>query len=51
MRDGVVVPKATPEECMLMMLEVLSNPELHIRASKGYEQTGESVDLFGGQDT
>ena len=48
MRDGVVVPKATPEECMLMMLEVLSNPELHIRASKGYEQTGESVVLFGG---
>ena len=33
-----------------MVLEVLSNPELHIRASKGYEQTGESVDLFSGQD-
>jgi len=50
MRDGVVVPKATPEECMLIMLEVLSNPDIHLKAASGYLQTGESVDLFGDQD-
>ena len=51
MRDGVSVPKATPEECMAMMLEVLSDPALHLNAAEGYQKTGESVDVHGTEDS
>ena len=50
MRDGDSVPKATCEESMQMMLDVLSDPELHRRASQGYKKTGQSIDLHGTED-
>ena len=50
MRSGQVVPKLTHEECMLMMLEVLSDPALHIRASEGFKKVGQSIDLHGRED-
>ena len=36
MRSGQVVPKLTHEVCMRLMLDVVSNPELHMKASEGY---------------
>ena len=36
MRDEGVVPKLTNEECVELMLEVLSDPGLHARAAEGY---------------
>ena len=50
MRSGQVVPKLTHEECMLLMLEVLSDPALHERASEGYKKVGQSIDLYGKED-
>ena len=50
MRNGQVVPKLTPEECMLLMFEVLSDHRLHQRASEGYEKVGQSIDLHGKED-
>ena len=50
MRDGDVVPQLTHEECMELMLEVLSDPGLHARASEGYKKTGQSIDLHGKED-
>ena len=42
--------KLTREECMELMLEVLSDPGLHARASEGYKKTGQSIDLHGKED-
>ena len=50
MRNGQSVPKLTPEECMNLMLEVLSDPELHKRAAEGYKKVGQSIDLHGKED-
>jgi hypothetical protein len=50
MRSGQVVPKLKHEECMLLMLEVLSDPALHRRASEGYKKVGQSIDLYGRED-
>ncbi len=50
MRSGQVVPKLTHEECMQLMLEVLSDPALHMRASEGYKKVGQSIDLYGRED-
>ena len=50
MRNGEVVPKCTHEECMLLMLEVLSDPQLHKQASEGYKKVGQSIDLHGTED-
>ena len=50
MRDGEVVPKLTNEECMELMLGVLSDPGLHARAAEGYKKTGQSIDLHGLED-
>ena len=50
MQSGQKVPRLTHEECMLLMLEVLSDPELHRAASLGYKKTGESIDLHGKED-
>ena len=44
MRSGQVVPKLTHEECMSLMLEGLSDPGLHMKASKGYKKVGQSID-------
>jgi len=50
MRAGDVVPKLTHEECMLLMYDVLSDPQLHKDASKGYKKVGQSVDIDGQED-
>ena len=50
MRDGVVVPKLSNEECMELMLDVLSDPALHMAASAGYKKTGQTIDLHGKED-
>ena len=48
---GEAVPKV-PEETMIdMMVEVLSDPNIHLRAAKGYVKTAVAVDLDGAQDT
>ena len=47
MRMGSVVPTLTNEECMTLMYQVLSDPELHIRAAKGYKFVGQSIHLHG----
>ena len=38
MRGGQVVPSLSHEECMMVMLEVLSDPALHIRAAEGFKK-------------
>ena len=40
MREGEVVPSLKPEECMKLMLDTLSDPQLHRRASAGYKKQG-----------
>ena len=35
MREGVCVPRCRPEQCMDIMVEVMSNMQLHLRASEG----------------
>jgi hypothetical protein len=50
MRSGDVVPKLTPEECMSLMLEVLTNPGLHKAAAGGYKKVGQTVELYGLED-
>ena len=50
MRDGIVVPQLRQEECIDIMVDVLSNMELHLNAAKGYLKTGMTVDLDGSQD-
>ena len=50
MRDGIVVPQLRQEECIDIMVDVLSNMELHLNAAKGYLKTSMTVDLGGLQD-
>ena len=50
MRYGQVVPRLTHEECMDIMWQVLSDPQLHQRASEGFKKVGQSVDLEGRED-
>ena len=50
MWNGEVVPKLTNEESMCLVLEVLSNLEIHKRASEVYKKVGQSVHLYGKED-
>ena len=50
MRDGIVVPQLRQEECIDIMVDVLSSMELHINVAKGYLRTGMAVDLDGLHD-
>ena len=50
MRDGIVVPQLRQEECIDIMVNVLSSMELHLNAAKGYKKTGMTVDLDGRED-
>ena len=38
MHTGMVFPKLTHEECLTLMLEVLTDPELHMCASEGFKK-------------
>ena len=50
MRCGQRVPSLSHEECMSLMLSVLSDPELHLHASKGFKKTGHAVDLLSNKE-
>ena len=50
MRLGQGVPKLTHEECLVVMVQVLSDPMLHRQASEGYKKVGQSIDLRGAED-
>ena len=50
MRSGATVPSLTQEQCMLLMYEVLSDPQLHMNAAKGYKKVGQSIELHGKED-
>ena len=45
MRFGVRVPRCRPEQCIDMMVEVMSSIQLHLRAADGYPQTGMTAAL------
>ena len=47
MRDGKAVPKLTHQESMGLMLEVLKDDALHMRAAEGYKKVGQSNDSYG----
>ena len=47
MHYGQIVPKLSHEECMDLMLSVLSDADLHKRAAQGYKKVGQSIDLHG----
>mgnify|MGYP005671698245 CR=1 FL=1 len=51
MRNGATVPVCSHEESLQIMYEILSSPELHSKASEGYKKTGQSVDLWGAEDS
>ena len=38
MRKGMSVPKLDPTECVDMMVKVLSDPRMHLRAAEGYKK-------------
>ena len=44
------MPQLRQEECLDIMVDVLSNMALHLHAAKGYLKTGLTVDLDGLQD-
>ena len=50
MRLGEVVPKLSPEECMEVMFEVLSDSRKHELAAEGFKKVGQSIDLHGRED-
>ena len=50
MRDGIVVPHCSPEQCIDMIAEVLMNTSLHLQAAEGYTKVGLTVPLDGSED-
>ena len=50
MRKGMSVPKLDPTECVDMMVQVLSDPRIHLRGAEGYKKTGATVALDGSED-
>lgn len=49
-RAGGGLVDLTKEENIDIMIEVMSDPELHLRASRGYKYTGTMVALDGSED-
>ena len=50
MQRGIVVPAINPTECIDIMMDVLSDKNLHLHAADGYLKTGSTVKLDGAQD-
>ena len=50
MRDGITVSQLRQEQGIDIMVDVLSNINLHLNAAKGYLRTGMAVNLDGRQD-
>ena len=51
MRDGEIVPKLRNEECMELMLQILTSKTLHKKAAEGFKKVGQNVDLHGKEDS
>ena len=49
-REGTGVPLLRQEECIGIMVDVLSNTALHVNVARRYLRTGMTVDLDGLQD-
>ena len=47
---GEAIPTLKPETMVDIMVAVLSNPEVHLRASRGYKKTAVAVHLDGRED-
>ena len=47
-QQGEVVPKLQPETMIDLMVEVLSNPSVHLRAAAGYKKTAVAVNIDNG---
>ena len=47
---GEAIPKLQPETMIDLMVQVLRNPEVHLRPAKGYKKTAVAVDLDGRED-
>ena len=45
-----VCASLSQEECTELMLEILSDKELHERAAYGYKKVGQSVDFYCADD-
>ena len=50
MQDGICVPSLRQEHCIDIMVGVLENIELHLKAADGFLKTGLAVALDGSQD-
>ena len=50
MQQGVSVPKIPQWRCMDIMIDVLSDPHLHLHAADGYKKNGATVALDGTED-
>ena len=50
MRYGQTVPSLSHEECMDLMLDIMSDTDLHKQGAQGYTKVGQSVDLHGSED-
>ena len=50
MQDGICVPSLRQEQCIDIMVGVLENIELHLKAADGFLKTGLAVALDGSQD-
>ena len=49
-QQGAPIPTLKPETMIDLMVQVLSGPEVHLRASRGYKKTAVKVSLNGGED-
>ena len=45
MRDGVVVPSLSEEQCIEMMMSELNDEELHLAAADSFIKNGERLPL------
>ena len=50
MADGHMVPQLSRQECIDIMVQVLSGLQVHVDAAKGFIKTGIRVPLDGSQD-
>ena len=47
---GVAIPQLRPETMIDLMVQVLSSPEVHLRAARGYKKTAVAVHIDGRED-
>ena len=49
-QQGVAIPALREETMIDLMVQVLSGPEVHLRAAQGYKRTALAVDIDGAED-